>query len=78
MRTLLEAEHLGQPEPDDVRHLRRGIDHELVEAVVAIGQHRAALERNRDVPVHAVVAAHHDLGGARHLVDIAFLEHAAR
>ena len=42
--------------------------------MVAIGQHRASLERDRDVPVHAIGPAHHDLGGARHLVEVALLE----
>ena len=72
---LLEPEHLGQPQPDDVRHLGRGVDHELVQAMVAIGQHRAPLERDRDVPVHAIGPAHHDLGGARHLFEVALLEY---
>ena len=72
---LLEPEHLGQSQPDDVRHLGRGVDDELVQPMVAIGQHRAPLERHRDMPVHAIGPAHHHVGGAGHLVEVALLEY---
>ena len=68
---FLEIEHLGQSQPDDVRDLRRAVDHELIEPMVAIGEHRASLERHRDLPVHPVVAAHDHVGGARHRLDVA-------
>jgi hypothetical protein len=74
--TLLEPENFTQAEPDDVRDLRRAIDDELVEAVVAIGQDRASLERDRGLPVHAIGAANNDLGGAGNRIDVAGLEHA--
>ena len=51
---LLEPEHLRQAEAKGVRCLRRAVDDELVEAMVAIGKDRAALERHGRLAVHAV------------------------
>ena len=71
---LLEIEHLGQSQPDDVRDLRRAVDDELVEPMVAMRQHGAAFERHRDLPVHPVAAPYHHLGVAGDLFDIAAAE----
>ena len=59
-----------------MRRLGRGIDYDLVEPVVAAGQHRAALHRRAGLPVHAVFAGDDDLGGARRRVDVAGLQRA--
>jgi hypothetical protein len=59
-----------------VRHLGRGVDHELVQPVVAIREHRAALERHGHVAMHAVAAPEHDVGGARRRIDVAVREYA--
>ena len=73
--TQFDAEKLAQGNAHGMRRLRRGVDHDLVEPVVAIGEHGAAFERSARLPVHTVFAGHGDLGGARRGVDIAAFEH---
>src|SRR5205085_1144470 len=73
---LLDAEDLAERDPHRVRRLRRGIDDNLVEPVVAIGQDGAAFHRRAGLPVHAVFAGDGDLGGARRGLDVAALDRA--
>ena len=54
---LVDPENLADRDAHRVRRLGRGVDHDLVEPVVAIGQHAAALHRRTRLPVHAVFAA---------------------
>ena len=45
--------------------------HDLVQPVVAVGQHAATLHRRAGLAVHAVLATHGDGGGARGGIDVA-------
>ena len=68
---LLDPEQLAERDAHRVRRLGRCIDHDLVQPVVAIRQHAAALHRRTRLAVHAVFAGDRDLGGARGGVDVA-------
>ena len=69
--TLLDPENFSERDAHGVRRLGRGVDHDFVEPVVAIREHAAALHRCAGLPVHAVFAAHGDLGVARGGFDVA-------
>ena len=71
---LLEIEDLAERDAHRVRRLGRGIDHDLVEPVVATGEHAAAFERRSRLPVHAEFARHGDFGSPRRGLDVAALE----
>ncbi len=71
---LLEIENFGQCDAHRVRRLGRSIDHDLVEAVVAIGEHAAAFERRARLPLHAKFAGHRHSGRARRGIDVAVLQ----
>ncbi len=71
---LLDIEDLAERDADRMRRLGRGINHDLVEPVVAISQDGAAFERRAGLPVHAVFAGDRDLGGAGGGLDIAALD----
>jgi hypothetical protein len=60
---LRDPEMLGDRGADHVRHLRRGMDHELVAARLPVRQHGLAFERVHRLPRHAVAAPHHDRRG---------------
>ena len=62
---LRDPEMLGDRGADHVRHLRRGMDHELVAARLPVRQHGLAFERVHRLPRHAVAAPHHDRRGQR-------------
>ena len=66
---LRDPEMLGDRGPDHVRHLRRGIDHELVGARVPVRQHGLAFERVHHLARQAVAAPHHDRRGGGDLGD---------
>src|SRR5205814_180051 len=72
---LLDPEDLAERDPHRVRRLRRGIDDNLVEPVVAIGQDGAAFQRRAGLPVHAVFAGDGDFRRARRGLDITALDH---
>ena len=57
-----------------MRRLRRGVDHDLVEPIVAIGEHAAAFERRARLPPHAEFAGRRDIGRARRGIDVAALQ----
>ena len=59
-----------------MRHLRRVIDDQLVQPLIAIGQHGTAFHRHGHLPVHSVSALDNDLGSLPGLIDLAALEHA--
>ena len=73
---LLEIEELAQRDAHGMRRLGRGIDHDLVEPVVATGEHGAAFERRARLPVHAEFARDGDFGGPRRGLDVAALDDA--
>ena len=54
---LRQAERLREADPHHVAALGREINHELVVAVIPVGQHAAAFERHGGLPVHAELAA---------------------
>src|SRR5580693_2443836 len=54
-----------------MRRLGRSIDHDLVEAIVAIGEHAAAFERRSRLPLHAKFSRHGYFGRARRGLDVA-------
>ncbi len=54
-----------------MRRLGRGVDHDLVEPVIARGQHGAAFQGRPRLPVHPVLAFDDDLRGLCRAVDIA-------
>ena len=56
----LDAENFADRDAHRVRRLGRGVDHDLVEPVVAIGEDAAAFHRRAGLPVHAVFAGHGD------------------
>ena len=68
---LVDAEDLAKGDPHGMRGLGRGIDHDLVQPMVAIGEHRTPFERRARLPVHAVAARHRDLGRACSRLDVA-------
>ena len=61
---LINAQILGNRDPHHMRRLGRGIDHDFIEPMVAIGEHSTPFERSARLPVHAVAACHSDLGRA--------------
>ncbi len=67
---LLETQDIAERDTHRVRRLGRGVDHDLVEPVVATGEHAAALHRCAGLPVHAVFAADRDRGGTCRGVDV--------
>src|SRR5207248_396766 len=72
---LLDPEDLAERDPHRVRRLRRGIDDNLVEPVVAIGQDGAAFHRRAGLPVHAVFAGDGDFRRARRGRDVTALDY---
>ena len=69
---LRQAERLGQADPHHMAALGRQVDHQLVVAVIPVGQHAAAFERHGRLPVHAELAAQpHRRGGQRHRIAFA-------
>ena len=50
---LIDAETFGKTVSDDVRHLRRGIDHDLLRLIVPIGHHAAAFDGRHALPCGA-------------------------
>ncbi len=71
---LLDVEDLGQCDAHGMRRLGRGVDHDLVEPIVAIGEHAAAFERRARLPLHAKFAGHRHIGRARRGIDVAALQ----
>jgi hypothetical protein len=67
----LEAEELAQCDAHRVRRLGRGVDDDLVEPVVAIGEDAARFERRPRLARHAVFACQGYRGGARRGGDVA-------
>ena len=57
---LFDAEKLRKAGANDVRHLGRGVDHELVAAVVPVGQHRLAFHRHHGLARERDLARDHD------------------
>ena len=55
----------AQGDAQRMRGLGRGVDHHLVEPMVAIGQHGPTFHRRSRLPVHAVFALDDDFGGPR-------------
>ena len=52
-----QAEHLRQAEPLHLSALGRQVDDEFVGAVIPVGNHAAAFERNSRLPVHSKLPA---------------------
>ena len=66
---LRDPEMLGERGADHVRHLRRGMHHELAGALVPVRHHRLALERIHHLPRRAILAPHHHRRGRGNLRD---------
>jgi hypothetical protein len=68
---LINAQILGNRDPHHMRRLGRGIDHDFIEPMVAIGKHGTPFERSARLPVHAVAARHGNLRRACSGLDVA-------
>ena len=68
---FLETEKLGKRDAQGVRRLGRGMEHDLVEPVVAMGEDAAAFERCARLPPHAEFAGDDELRGPRCGLDVA-------
>ncbi len=66
---LRDAEVLGERGADHVRHLRRGIDHELAGPLLPVRQRGLAFDGVHGLPRHTIFAAHHDRRGRGHRGD---------
>ncbi|MFZ0020478.1 MAG: hypothetical protein WAL10_24435 [Acetobacteraceae bacterium] len=72
--TLLEPENFAKRDTHRVRRLRRGINHDLIEPVVAIGENTPTLHRSSGLSVHPVFAANRDVRGPHGGFEVAALE----
>ncbi len=72
--TLLEPENFTERDTQRVRRLRRGINHDLIEPVIAIGENAATLHRSSGLSVHPVFAANRDVRGPHGGFEVAALE----
>src|SRR5215472_3966959 len=52
--TLIDTQILGNRDPHHMWRLGRGIDHDFIEPMVAIGEHGTPFERSARLPVHTV------------------------
>ena len=68
---LVDTESFGNRDANGMRRLGRAVDHDLVEPVIAVGQHGAAFHRRPRLPVHPVFALDDDLRIARRRLDVA-------
>src|ERR1700728_4929713 len=58
--SFLDPDALGQSDTDNVRHLCRGVNHELVGLKNPIGDNRLAFERYHRLPRHRYLALDSD------------------
>ncbi len=72
--TLLEPENFAERDAHRVWRLRRGINHDLIEPVIAIGENTTTLHRSSGLSVHPVFAANRDVRGPHGGFEITALE----
>src|SRR5260370_545159 len=71
---LFEREEFTERDPQRMRRLGGGVNHDFVEPMIAAGQDGAAFHRRPRLPVHAVFAFDDDFPAARSPLDIAPLD----